>query len=66
MIDTILRMVDYMYHNSYDLGSNNWVKKDSLRFMRNNEKPYNLTLEELKGLSDIDFTKIELVFAPII
>jgi hypothetical protein len=69
IIDIVLRMVDYMYHNSFDLGTNNWSTncEGKLRvFINGWATPYTISKEELSEFINVDFKRIELVFAPII
>ncbi len=69
LIDTAMRIIDCMYQNSYDLGSNNWTadNEGNLRVKRKVGSSYYLiTPKELNEFIGIDFEIVELVFTPII
>jgi hypothetical protein len=69
LIDTTLRIIDYMYQKSYDLGTNKWAPdcEGKLRVKRKvSSGYYTITKEELNEFIGVDFEIIELVFVPII
>jgi hypothetical protein len=69
LIENTLRIIELMYQNSYDLGSNKWLSdtEGRLRIKRKvGSAYYVITPEELNEFIGIDFEIIELVFVPII
>lgn len=69
LIDTTMRIIDYMYQKSYDLGTNKWAPdcEGKLRVKRKvSSGYYTITKEELNEFIGVDFEIIELVFVPII
>lgn len=68
VIDTVTRMIDFMYRKSYNLGKY-WMSdgEGKLRLSRKvGNTPYMITLKELDEFINIDFENIEMVFTPLI
>lgn len=67
LIESIKRMIDYMYSISWDIGTDKWVSdsEGKLRILRHGGY-YKIKPSELSEFIGVDFNLIELAFVRII